>query len=214
MKENTKYHNYRFLGKINVDEIQPWFDFASAKPWDESEIPWVLDNRVRREILIELAKGSKSFKELNDVLYFSPEPLLITKKEYECKVRYQWTKETLENHLLSLEWYNLIKKENDRYTLNFPILNSKKMQDLEKYIIKFAKNWINIVKETNSQITTELKDTEQQKYIFEILVEKSIDKLYELLKNEKILPEEPNLKVIWAEQLREIKFEEWLKKNF
>ena len=79
MKENTKYHNYKFVGKINVDENQPWFDFTTAKPWDESEIPWILDNKVRREILIQLSKGPKTFDELYKLVNFSPKPLLISK---------------------------------------------------------------------------------------------------------------------------------------
>ena len=82
MKENTKYNEYRFVGKINVDEIQPWFDFASSKPWDEGEIEWVLDNKVRREILIRLADGPKTFEELHEIINFSPQPLLISKNEY------------------------------------------------------------------------------------------------------------------------------------
>lgn len=62
MKENTKYHDYRFVGKTTVDEIQPWFDFATSKPWDEEEVPWPLDNKARRELIIKLAEGPKNIR--------------------------------------------------------------------------------------------------------------------------------------------------------
>jgi hypothetical protein len=35
-----------------------------------------------------------------------------------------------------------------------------------------------------------------------------------VLKNQNLIPNEPNTKILWVEQLRKIKFEEWLKKNF
>jgi len=214
MKENTKYHNYRFLGKIQVDEIQPWFDFASAKPWDESETPWVLDNRVRREILISLAEGAKTFEELYSVINFSPKPLIISKDEYECKVEYQWTKETLENHLLSLEWYNLIKKDNGRYELAFPILKYHEIQQIENFTVKFAENWLKVITEAKTEITKNFEALGDKTFIYEFLVEKSVEKLYELLKDADFLPDKSNLQITWAEQLREIKFEEWVQKIF
>ena len=214
MKENTKYHNYKFVGKIYVDEIQPWFDFASSKPWDEGEIPWVLENRVRREILIFLANGAKSFNELYDIINFSPKPLLITKDEYECQVNYQWTKETLENHLLNLEWYHLIYKTNDKYKLSFPILKFENLAKIDNYISKFSQAWIKIIKETKNEIEKHMAEIKEKIPLYEILVEKAVEKLYQLLKNEEFLPQEPNIKVLWAEQLRNVKFEEWVDKNF
>jgi len=214
MKENTIYHNYKFVGKIHVDEIQPWFDFASIKPWDEEEIPWVLENRVRREILIFLADGAKSFNELYDIINFSPKPLLITKDEYDCQVSYQWTKETLENHLLNLEWYDLIYKSNDKYKLSFPILKFENLAEIDNYISKFSLAWIKIIKETKKEMEKHMAEIKEKIPLYEILVEKAVEKLYELLKNEKFLPQEPNIKVLWAEQLRNVKFEEWVDKNF
>ena len=214
MKENTKYHNYKFVGKIYVDEIQPWFDFASSKPWDEGEIPWVLENRVRREILIFLAHGAKSFNELYDMINFSPKPLLITKDEYDCQVSYQWTKETIENHLLNLEWYHLIYKNNDKYEISFPILKFENLAEIDNYINKFSRAWIKVIKETNYEIEKHMAEIKEKIPLYEILVEKAVEKLYELLKNEGFLPQEPNIKVLWAEQLRNVKFEEWVDKNF
>jgi predicted transcriptional regulator len=196
MKENTKYHNYKFVGKISVDEIQPWFDFASIKPWDQGEIPWVLENRVRREILIFLADGPKSYKEIYDIINFSPKPLLITKDEYDCQVSYQWAKETLENHLLN----SILKFEN--------------LAEIDNYINMFSQAWIKIIKETKNEIEKHLAEIKDNIPLYEILVEKAVEKLYELLKNEEFLPQEPNIKVLWAEQLRGVKFEEWVDKNF
>ncbi|MFW9882707.1 MAG: winged helix-turn-helix domain-containing protein, partial [Candidatus Thorarchaeota archaeon] len=83
------------IGKLNIDEIQPWFDFATAKPWDDPEIPWILDNKVRREILIILANGPKTFQEIYERVNFSPKPLLISKEEYDCQISYKWTKKQL-----------------------------------------------------------------------------------------------------------------------
>ncbi len=214
MKENTKYHNYRFVGKINVDEIQPWFDFTTAKPWDDGEIPWVMENKVRREILIHLSNGPKNFEEIYKIINFSPKPLIITKEVYDCKVSYQWTRKTLENHLLNLEWYDLIKKSGDNYELTFPILKLEKISQIESYISKFAEHWIKIIKELKDEISSKLGDIEDRALIHAILIEKAVEKLYLLLKNENILPDVPNIRVLWAEQLREIKFEEWVKKNF
>ena len=201
MKEETKYNNYRFVGKIDVDEIQPWFDFASNKPWDEGEIPWVVENKVRREILIKLSESPKSFEEIVKSINFSPKPLLISEEEYNCTVSYQWGMETLRNHLMNLEWYNLIQKKDDKYELTFPI-------------IAFAENWIKIIKQLKQEKTIKLGDGKEKSSYFKILIEKAVEKLYELLKKENILPNIPNIKVLWAEQLRKIKFEEWIDKNF
>jgi len=214
LRENTKYHNYRFVGKINVDEIQPWFDFTTSKPWDEEEIPWIIENKVRREILILLSDGPKNFDEIYDRVNFSPKPLLVSKEEYDCNVKYQWTIKTVENHLLNLEWYNLIKKSGNKFELTFPILKMTKIGQIESYISKFAENWIKIIKDLKSEIESNLGDINNTVSIHAILIEKAVEKLYLLLKNEKILPNNPNIKTLWAEQLREIKFEEWVEKNF
>ncbi len=214
MKENTKYHNYRFIGKINVDEIQPWFDFTTTKPWDDPEIPWILDNKVRREILIKLADGPKSFQEIYENINFSPKPLLTSKEEYDCKVSYQWTKETIENHLMTLEWYKLINSKENQYELAIPIFSMEKSAKIEKYIIEFAEHWINIVKLLKSEISGNLGEIENKAPLYEILIEKAVEKLYDLLKKENLLPDEPNVKALWAEQLRKVKFEEWIEKNF
>ena len=214
MKENTKYHNYRFVGKVNVDEIQPWFDFTTSKPWDEGEIPWMMENKVRREILIQLSSGSKNFDQIYETVNFSPKPLIISKEEYNCNVKYQWTRKTVENHLLNLEWYNLIKKTGDTFELTFPILKMDKMNQIESYISKFAENWIRIIKDLKDEINSKLGEISEKAPIHAILIEKAIEKLYVLLKNENLLPNEPNIKTLWAEQLREIKFEEWVEKNF
>ena len=214
MKENTKYHNYRFVGKINVDEIQPWFDFTTSKPWDDPEIPWILDNKVRREILIILAKGPKSFQQIYENVNFSPKPLLITKEEYDCQISYQWTKETIENHLMNLEWYNLIKLTEKKYELTIPILSTEKSEKLEEYIVKFTENWITIIQQLNNEVQEKLGDLDQKTPLYEILIEKAMEKLYDLLKKENLIPDTPNIKVLWAEQLRKVKFEEWVAKNY
>ncbi len=214
MKENTKYHDYRFVGKINVDEIQPWFDFATSKPWDDPEIPWVLDNKVRREILIILATGPKTFQQIYEKVNFSPNPLLITKEEYECQISYQWTRETIENHLTTLEWYNLIRLINKNYQLTIPVLSTEFSEKLEEYIVKFTENWITIIKQIKNQAQEKLKDLDEKTPLYEILIEKSIEKLYQLLKKEKLLPDIPNIKALWAEQLRIVKFEDWVNKNY
>jgi len=214
MKENTKYHNYRFKGKINIDEIEPWFDFGTAEPWDELEVPWVLDNKVRREILIILAKSPKTFEDLYESLNFSPRPLLISKEEYECKLNYQWTKETIKNHLLNLEWYNLVKLQEDKYTVTFPIFTMESLKDVEEYVLKFAESWVKVINDTKEEIKKKLSVYEEKTNLYGILVEKALAKLYELLKNQNLLPDEPNIKLLWAEQLRKIKFEDWIDKNF
>lgn len=214
LKENTKYHNYRFVGKINVDEIEPWFDFATSKPWDDPEIPWILDNKVRREILVILAKGPKSFQQIYEKVNFSPKPLLITKEEYDCQISYQWTKETIENHLMNLEWYNLIKLIEKKYELTIPILSTEKSKKLEEYIVKFTENWITIIKQLNNEVQEKIGDLDQKTPLYEILIEKAIEKLYDLLKRDNLIPDTPNIKVLWAEQLRKDKFEEWVAKNY
>jgi hypothetical protein len=214
LKENTKYHDYRFVGEIDVDEIEPWFDSTTAKPWDDPEIPWVLDNKVRREILIKLTNGPKSFTDIYNNINFSPKPLLITKDEYECKISYQWTKETIENHLMNLEWYHLIKVRNNKYELNIPILSIEKSAQIEKYVIKFAETWIHIIEQLKNEINKNITGIQNKTLLYEILIKKAVENLYKLLKKEKILPNKPNIKTFFAEQLRSIKFEEWVAKNF
>jgi len=197
-----------------VDEIQPWFDFTTSKPWDEGEIPWVMENKVRREILIHLSSGPKDYEELYEIINFSPKPLIISKEEYECKVSYQWTRKTLENHLQNLEWYNLIKKSGKNYELTFPILKMEKMGQIESYINIFAEHWIKIIKELKDDINSNLGEINDKSPLHALLIEKAVEKLYHLLKTENILPNMPNIRSLWAEQLREIKFEDWVKKNF
>jgi hypothetical protein len=214
MKENTKYHTYRFVGKFNIDEIQPWFDFTTSKPWDETEIPWILDNKVRREILIRLAKGSKTFEEIYEEINFSPKPLLISEEEHDCRVSYQWTKKTLENHLMNLEWYNLIELKEGRFNLTIPIIDMDNTLKMEKHIVKFTENWIKIINQLKNEIIEDLGEFSRKDPLYEILIEKAIEKLYSLLKKDDLITDEPNIKILWAEQLRNIKFERWVEKNF
>lgn len=214
MKENKKYQNYRFRGRINVDEIEPWFDFGTTEPWDESEVPWVLDNKVRREILITLASSPKTFEELYENLKFSPKPLLITEEEYKCKLQYQWIKETIRNHLMNLEWYNLVRVQDEKYMVTFPIFTMESLSDMEEYVLKFGKTWISIVNDTMEEVKKKLNLYNDKTKIYGILIEKALEKFYELLKKQNLLPNEPNIKLLWAEQLRKIKFEDWLDKNF
>ncbi|MEJ2248608.1 MAG: hypothetical protein P8Y70_10535 [Candidatus Lokiarchaeota archaeon] len=218
MKENTKYNNYRFIGRINVDEIQPWFDFDRGKPWDEGEVPWSLENKVRREILIKLANhGPQTFDEIHKRINFSPKPLVVTQEEHRTKISYRWSKTVVENHLMNLEWYNLIKKrENDgKYEITFPVLSMEKLENIEKYIDIFASKWVQIIKETNDEVTNNFKEiNKDNSSLYQILMEKTIEKMYQILKKESLLPEEPNIRALWAEQLRKIKFEKWLEKNF
>ncbi len=214
MKENSKYNDYRFNGRIQIDEGQPWFDFATIKPWDESESPWLVENKVRREILIKLSEGEKTFEELYNTINFSPKPLLIDKTDYKTSVSYQLTKKTLENHLLNLEWNDMIKKAGKKYSLTFPIYSLEDMGNLNSYIEKLAYNWSKIIKEIKSEIGKINNQINSQTSIYGLIIDKAIEKLYDLLKQEKILPQENNLKSFWAEQLRKIKFEEWVEKNF
>ncbi len=216
MKEETKYNQYRFKGKITVDEIQPWFDFDRGKPWDEREVPWPLENKVRRQILIQLAhKGPMSFEEIYDEVNFSPKPILISEQEYKTGVKYQWNKETLENHLLNLEWYSLITKKEDKYLTTFPVLDVKNLNEIDKYIELLAEKWNVIIKEEKEKIEEELNKFDSDNApLFEIILERTLEKLHLMLKKEGMLPDKPNLKALWAEQLRDIKFEEWVKKNF
>jgi len=214
MKENTKYNDYRFVGRIEVDEIQPWFDFASNKPWDEAEIPWVVENKVRREILIKLSDGPKTFQEIYDSINFSPKPLLVKKEEYDCKVTFQWTKKTIKNHLLNLEWNDMIKFDGKKYEILFPIYKMDDIQILEQFFNKAAVNWLKIVKEMKSEIDNDTSDFKDKTTLEALMIEKTVEKFYELLKNEGILPKDPNIKTLWAEQLRNIKFEDWVNRNF
>ncbi|MBD3198094.1 MAG: hypothetical protein GF317_23795 [Candidatus Lokiarchaeota archaeon] len=216
MKETTKYNNYRFIGKINVDEIQPWFDFDRGKPWDEREVPWPLENKVRREILITLANhGPKTFEEIYDHINFSPKPLLISKDEYQPHVKFQWNKQVIENHLLNLEWYDLIKKRDGKYEVTFPVLSMEKLNELEEYISLYADKWSEIIKETKNEVMTKFKAiNKDNSSLYQIILEKTSEKIYQLLKEENLLPEVPNIKVLFAEQLRKIKFEDWVAKNF
>ncbi len=215
MKEKTKYNDYRFVGKIQVDEIQPWFDFDKAKPWDEMEVPWPLENKVRREILIRLAEGPKSFEDLARTMRFSPKPILIGKSEYKTSVQYKWQEEVLENHLLALEWYKLIHKPNKKYKLTIPVLKKDKVEDIEEFVINFSEKWLSIIKNLKKEINERYKEIEHERApTYSVLIEKAVEQLYKLLKRDGLIPDEPNIKTLWAEQLREIKFEDWVKKNF
>ncbi len=214
MKENTKYHDHLFNGKRVIDEIQPWFDFGTGKPWDDPDIPWVLDNKVRREILIILSKGPKNLKEIHQKTNFSPKPLLISSSQYNPTVKYQWSEETILNHLMNLEWYNLIKLIGDKYELTFPIFNHLENEKLENYAVKFAEYWIKIIIDMKKDFQKAYSKYDEQAELLEIIIDKAVNKLYDLLKEQKMLPNESNLKALWAEQIRTIKFEDWVKKTF
>jgi hypothetical protein len=187
---------------------------VSSKPWDDPEIPWILDNKVRREIIIILANGPRTFQQIYEKINFSPKPLLITKEEYTSQISYQWTEDTIKNHLMNLEWYNLIKMVNEKYELTIPILSIENSDKLEEYILKFTNNWLIIIKQLYREVQEEISDHNIKSSLFEVLIEKSVDKLYALLKEEKLLPDTPNIKALWGEQLRQIKFEDWVIKNF
>ncbi|MHA1149909.1 MAG: hypothetical protein ACTSR8_16860 [Promethearchaeota archaeon] len=215
MKETTKYNNYRFVGKINVDEIEPWFDFDKAKPWDEMEVPWLMENKVRREILIILAEGAKSFDEIFNHLNFAPKPLLIAEEDYKTSIKFQWDKKTLKNHLLNLEWYDLVKKNGNTYEITIPILKMEKVNEIDEYITTIADKWTAVIKDIKEEAKSKFSSIEHKKApIFGVLIEKTVEKLYGLLKKENLLPDIPNIKTLWAEQLRAIKFEQWIAQNF
>jgi len=208
MKETSKYSSYRFVGTIKIDEIMPWFDFDKGKPWDEGEVPWVLENKVRREILLKLAhQGPQDFESICEQINFSPNPLLVNPEEYKINMNYQWDREVIQNHLIILEWYGLIRLDGLKYIVTFPVLTINDLDGLERYTIKIAHHWIEIIDKLKLEL-------EEQNIKYEILIEKTVDQLYSLLKKDKMLPNTPNIKKIWAEQLRAIKFEDWVKMNF
>ncbi len=193
----------------------PWFDFDSGKPWDEGEIPWPLENKVRREILLILSNtGPKTFDEIYNLINFSPKPLLITEQEHRAKIKYQWTKITVENHLLNLEWYNLIRKIDDKYEVTFPVFKMENLSDMRKYIEVIANNWIEVIRSNKEEINRNLSNYADTSDLYQVLIDKAIERLYTLLKSENLLPNQANIKVLWAEQLRDIKFEKWVEKNF
>ena len=115
---------------------------------------------------------------------------------------------------MNLEWYSLIKLTEDKYELTIPILSTEKSDKLEEYIVKFTTNWITVIRQLYNEVQEEFRDPEEKSTLLEILIEKSIEKLYTILKGEKLVPDIPNIKVLWAEQLRTIKFEDWIAKNF
>ena len=139
---------------------------------------------------------------------------IITEEEYVSKVSYQWTKKTLENHLLGLEWYKLIKAIKGKYKLTIPILSSNKIEDLNSYIVQFAKNWIVIIKKLIHEIQNKNEKLSEKSPLLNILIDKAVEELYSLLKEENLLPKGPNLKALWAEELRKVKFEDWISVNF
>jgi hypothetical protein len=216
MKEESKYNKYRFVGKEHISLIQPWFDFDRGKSWDEREVPWPLENKVRRQILIILAReGPKTFAEIINYIRFSPKPIIISQDEYVPKVKYHWSEEVIENHILNLEWYKLVKKTGDKYEVTFPVLEKEMVDDLEKYVDTFAENWIEIIKTTKNQIGDKFsKINKDGKSLYQILIDKATEELYELLKKEGLLPQEPNIKALYAEELRKNKFEQWVLETF
>ena len=115
---------------------------------------------------------------------------------------------------MSLEWYNLIRLINEYYQLTIPILSIEETEKLEEYIVKFTENWIIIVKQLYNEVQENLRDLSKKIPLYEILIEKAVENLYQILKHENLLPKQPNLKALWAEQLRKIKFEDWVRKNF
>jgi len=114
-----------------------------------------------------------------------------------------------------MEWNNLIKKNNDKYEITFPVFKLENSNDMEKFTSKIAENWVKIIQESKTEMEKSLKNVKTDPNNLVILIEKIVEKLYETLKKEKILrTEEPNLKLLWADQLRKSKFENWLEKNF
>ena len=140
--------------------------------------------------------------------------MLIDQEKYNPNVRYQWDAATIENHLMNLEWYNLIKAVDNKYELTFPILKKSDIANLEQFILQFANNWIKVILDTKEHLQKAYTNLDYNQELLEILIEKAVEKLYELLKEQNLLPNEPNLKVLWAEQIRAIKFEEWVRKTF
>jgi hypothetical protein len=214
MKENTKYNMHRIIGKQIIDEIQPWFEFSTSLPWDEREPPWVVDNKVRRQILIELSKDPLTFEEISKRTFFKPSPLLITKEEYDPKVIYKWDKRAIENHLFNLEWYGLIKKTGNKYEINFPIFDAEQVEDIEKYVITFAEEWVKTLDRSKEEILNKFQGLQEKTPVMEIVIEKIIEKLWNSLKVKNLVPNEPNLRFLFGEQLRKVKFNEWVIKNF
>ena len=129
-------------------------------------------------------------------------------------MKYQWSEATIHNHLMNLEWYNLIKFVDQKYELTFPIFNLKENNELNEFAFKFADLWIKIVSEMKAEFFKSYKNGKHHTELLEIIIDKAINRLYELLKAQDLLPNEPNLKALWAEQIRAIKFEDWVKRAF
>ena len=99
--------------------------------------------------------------------------------------------------------------------MTFPVLDVDKINDLEKYVEIFANHWVEIIKTTKEQVNKEFSELiKDGKTLYQILIDRAIEKLYELLKKEKLLPDEANLKVLFAEELRKTKFEDWVLETF
>ena len=88
------------------------------------------------------------------------------------------------------------------------------LDDMEEYVLKFAESWVEIINDTKEEVKKKLNIYEKNPYLYGILIEKALEKLFELLKTQNLLPDKPNIKLLWAEQLRKIKFEDWLEKHF
>jgi hypothetical protein len=87
------------------------------------------------------------------------------------------------------------------------VLTINDLYNLEEITLRIAHNWIEIIRKMKLEL-------EEQGIKYEILIEKTVEQLYSLLKEEKMLPNIPNIKNLWTEQLRESKFEDWVKTNF
>lgn len=116
--------------------------------------------------------------------------------------------------MLNLEWYGLIRAKEGKYELAFPVIKAEKLQEIEKYALKFAESWIKVATQLKSEIGSKFGDIDKKTPFSEVLIDKAVEKLHDLLKAEKLLPNIPNIRALWAEQLRKIKFEEWIANNF
>jgi hypothetical protein len=96
----------------------------------------------------------------------------------------------------------------------FPVLDHQDNDKLNEYAHKFADYWLKAVSEIKDEIQKSYANLDENPEILQIVIDKAVNKLYKLLKSQKLLPDDPNLKVLWAEQIRNIKFEEWVKKSF
>ncbi len=195
----------KFCGEARFKIPEPWFKRTTREPWEEGRVSWLMDNKYRRLIIAALSSGPKTEKELSETSV-TLQPRLFNISETKIKI----SEKALKNHLKNLVWYGLIRKEKEKYFLNFSFLSKEKTDFLEEQAVILATQLAEIIDENRTKII-KADDLSSLKEVLTPLLKRVALKTAEILEKKGRVKFEWQTFERWVEEFDMDAFRDWAK---